>query len=111
MGAAGIVVAHFDDDDIYTPEYLSLMLSALRDGSDLVRLDVHVHSEHPDGPPERRHEFAADAATMSSWHTFNLSRLAFGVCDPDKQLDRNTRHDWTLGMASHSHTGMMRGAC
>jgi len=55
--ASGAIIAHFDDDDLYAPSYLSYMAS-------------------------KQHEADAVAITLSSWAVLNLETGSFGLCDP-----------------------------
>jgi len=53
--ATGEVIAHFDDDDYYSPHYLATMLSQLQQGYDVVKL--------------------------SAWFLYSLLQQAFGYWD------------------------------
>lgn len=66
--AVGEVIAHFDDDDLYSPEYLSHMLEAMQ-GSDLI--------------------------TLSSWFVFDLCTGLFAQADPLAEPFYD--HDWVYG--------------
>lgn len=131
--ASGSVIVHFDDDDLYAPDYITRMLCALQVGkqSHSEDLPVRVVDEpapkppsSPDGggeqrpramgstidaarwtggspsqqlssPPLRCLSFAAEAATLSRWWTFDVLQGRFAVCDVD--LDHDARRCWTLG--------------
>ena len=49
--ATGDVLAHFDDDDLYAPEYIATMVGAMeREGADFVKLSawlVHGRERAP----------------------------------------------------------------
>ncbi|CAE7452919.1 unnamed protein product, partial [Symbiodinium sp. CCMP2456] len=65
--ARGVVIAHFDDDDLYAPDYLSRMVEALFSafGGQLVV-----------APGLKA------AATLSEWHMMEVKEQQFGFFDP-----------------------------
>lgn len=55
--ATGDIIAHFDDDDLYAPDYLTTMVN-----------DMVTRS--------------CMAITLSSWHIFEMCSQSFGYCNP-----------------------------
>jgi len=101
--ASGALIVHFDDDDIYAPEYLSWVLQAVRKGRGGDRIDVAVYVDQDvlcvqNGKvsPLTLHGFAAEAATLSYWHTFDLDTGTFRVCDPALEKPES-RTAWLFG--------------
>merc|ERR1711920_701753 len=71
----GTVLAHFDDDDLYTPEYLSHMLAQL--------LDTEQQSEQQQGCESvGAGELGAALVTLSQWHLIDIQNQSFGFFDP-----------------------------
>lgn len=66
--AAGEAIAHFDDDDLYAPEYLSEMLEAME---------------------------GSDAITLSSWFVFDTCTGIFAHVDPFASTIYND--EWAYG--------------
>jgi len=78
--AKGRVLAHFDDDDLYAPNYLRFMCSKLMkagiQAAEGLESPVHVDAV-------RRGLFPI-AATLAHWHMFDLSTQQFAFMDPEK---------------------------
>jgi glycosyltransferase involved in cell wall biosynthesis len=61
------VVAHFDDDDLYAPHYLTTMLARLRDeDADLVKLAIW-NEVHEDGRKSQYNGFEAGQNNLWGW--------------------------------------------
>jgi len=95
--ASGHIIAHFDDDDIYAPCYLSDMFARLW-GSDSPRSrfggDVDVSDAHLSGPPAMG-GFKAGCAKLSCWHTFNVPTGSWGLFDATKNGgEARTLYGW-----------------
>lgn len=76
--ARGAVIAHFDDDDLYAPDYLAHMLPALRHAEGLVpafRFDAAARCQG----------FLPAAATLAQWHMVNAEDQTFGWFDPKNE--------------------------
>jgi len=106
--SAGCIITHFDDDDIYTPGYISRMVEAMQVGA---AAGPHVHVQggaggEPGGPAELgQRGLAAAAVTLASWHTFDLADGSFSKCDIDFEVsDPKLHHHWTFGWGfSHAY--------
>mmetsp|Transcript_19684 Transcript_19684/g.51746 ORF Transcript_19684/g.51746 Transcript_19684/m.51746 type:complete len:414 (-) Transcript_19684:7-1248(-) len=109
--ASGQVVAHFDDDDLYAPGYLSHMVSKmlqasrLRDNASASKLNASASSfsagtglqyatAHSDG-----HSLGPMVAKLSQWHVLDLQSLSFGFLDVcrDPLVPQDERRGWLYG--------------
>lgn len=70
--ARGPAIAHFDDDDLYSPVYLEVMCEKLREAA---KYDSNV-----EGP------FPAAVTTLQDWHVVDLADLSFGFVNPLKEV-------------------------
>lgn len=88
--ASGVVIAHFDDDDLYAPEYLKCMSDALFDS---IQRDVTKRKSDSHGEAARRGLFPA-AGTLGHWHMMDFSNQSFGFLDPlmDPRLPDSIDH-------------------
>lgn len=90
--AAGEIIAHFDDDDLYAPGYLSWMYERL---SNVLKKskDSPVTSEYIESnmPPA--------AVTLKAWHLLDLSDMTFGYMDVenDPLVPKEQRYGWLFG--------------
>lgn len=66
--ATGGLIAHFDDDDIYSPAYLNVMVWLLL-------------------------EHGADLLKLSSWFVFDLCSGLLGYCDTELESDTRDQQD------------------
>ncbi|CAE7350879.1 unnamed protein product, partial [Symbiodinium necroappetens] len=82
--ARGVVIAHFDDDDLYAPDYLSRMVEALFSafGGQLVVAPA-----------------LKAAATLSEWHMMEVKEQQFGFFDPktDPLVEAPMRESFQYG--------------
>lgn len=89
--AAGEIIAHFDDDDLYAPGYLSWMHERL--GNVLNKDKDPVISEYIESklPPA--------AVTLRAWHLLDLSDMTFGYMDVenDPLVPKDQRYGWLFG--------------
>jgi len=86
--AQGQAIAHFDDDDLYAPGYLSVMCANLKlaakprlaEGGDATTLKPA-------------------AATLEAWHVLDLAELTFGYFNPQMEtlLDATMRRSYAYG--------------
>mmetsp|Transcript_92063 Transcript_92063/g.204323 ORF Transcript_92063/g.204323 Transcript_92063/m.204323 type:complete len:601 (+) Transcript_92063:77-1879(+) len=74
----GAVIAHFDDDDMYAPEYLEYMFHQLRSA-------VMKMGRSPSNPG-----FAI--ATLSQWHLFDTDDMIFRWFDPKSHAPK----EWNI---------------
>uniref|UniRef100_A0A7S4VYA4 Glycosyltransferase 2-like domain-containing protein n=1 Tax=Alexandrium monilatum TaxID=311494 RepID=A0A7S4VYA4_9DINO len=108
--AAGQVIAHFDDDDMYSPVYISVMLKCLRDpreafvmrhmtsNSSAWELHEMFHAlnleDTPQGPQQVKRseealfwtyaiaqDWGAACAKLCSWFSFTLEERSWCHCD------------------------------
>ena len=90
--AAGEIIAHFDDDDLYATDYLSFMherLSTVLKKSQ----DSPVTSEYIES------KLAPAAVTLKAWHLLDLSDMTFGYMDVenDPLVPKEQRYGWMFG--------------
>lgn len=78
--ARGAAIAHFDDDDLYAPDYLSFMMQNLFQAEE----DGMRHTCGSSG-------LTAAAATLSEWHMVNIADQSFGFLNPltDSLLEKD----------------------
>lgn len=87
----GDIIAHFDDDDLYGPGYLTYMVGQLLK----VLQDEKVH-----GANRAVHDRLRPAAiTLAQWHLLDLSDLTFGFMDvrTDPLVPVSQRRGWLYG--------------
>lgn len=86
--AAGQVIAHFDDDDLYAPSYLEAMLGQMLSPS-----PADVERDPPDSTAIRLKlspketslalgRFSAASAKLSAWFKFAVVTGMWGMCNP-----------------------------
>lgn len=94
--AAGDVVAHFDDDDIYAPGYLAWMLEALLPAG---AASTAAGSGNRGAEEVTCRGYAAEAVTLARWHTFELETGSLGLCDVEAETTAEDweRLNWTYG--------------
>jgi len=82
--ASGALIAHFDDDDVYAPNYLEDMQSALlADIKKRKGLDKQQAIRYP------------AIATLSEWHMMDMDSLLFRYMDPKTEV---MPQDWRQPM-------------
>mmetsp|Transcript_109194 Transcript_109194/g.209838 ORF Transcript_109194/g.209838 Transcript_109194/m.209838 type:complete len:1279 (+) Transcript_109194:52-3888(+) len=86
--ARGVAIAHFDDDDLYAPAYLSWMWSRLLEVSGL-----KPESPLPAGG------LAPAALKLSDWHLLEIHNFTFSYLDvkADKDIPPRDRRGWLYG--------------
>mmetsp|Transcript_54882 Transcript_54882/g.98555 ORF Transcript_54882/g.98555 Transcript_54882/m.98555 type:complete len:731 (-) Transcript_54882:57-2249(-) len=91
--ARGSVFAHFDDDDVYQPNYLSHMLAQL-----LKALEQESEGSNRSSRSTGE-KLPAALVTMSQWHMVNVHDTAFGFFDPmtEKLLQSSERKSYQYG--------------
>jgi len=116
--AAGCIMAHFDDDDLYSPEYLSHMVRKLREQAKFsanvsaqavaedapeaadapaCRSDESIPAEPPGDGERDDLAFEVPAlVTLKEWHLFDFSGLRFRHIDP--ATDPDVPHSWRKAM-------------
>jgi len=85
--ARGAALAHFDDDDLYAPGYLSWMWSKLGEAID------SAEGERP------KRGLAPAAAKLTEWHLLDISSLQCRYLDvaEDKSVPTRERRGWLYG--------------
>lgn len=127
----GQVIAHFDDDDAYSPCYLERMVLALAVGGErpLVWSQVkdlwgdweqaqaffQEHGETALGEvaAEASQPFRSGCASLSKWFCFDVRKFAFGAVTPENDRDLYgwgfsfiyTRRAWKLRPFPHKGLG------
>eukprot|EP00438_Fugacium_kawagutii_P029111 Skav233708 [mRNA] locus=scaffold2120:22102:24105:+ [translate_table: standard] len=92
--SAGEIIAHFDDDDLYAPGYLTWMYE---------RLDnVLKKSKDAPAPPTSEYvesKLSPAAVTLKAWHLLDLSDMTFGYMDVenDPLVPKDQRYGWLFG--------------
>lgn len=101
--ARGEIIAHFDDDDLYGPEYLNWMVGRLRE---VIREhnnpapDRSLSGMRRDPEKERLPEtLGPGAVTLSEWHLLDLSDMTFGFMDvkDDPLIPKKQKRGWLFG--------------
>jgi len=71
----GVAIAHFDDDDLYAPSYLSFMWQRL----------LEAEQRRPHMSLDRAYMGLAPAAvTLAEWHLMDFSDRTFSFMNPEK---------------------------
>jgi len=88
--ARGVAIAHFDDDDLYAPEYLSWMWSRLLRE---VKMSDKVLTSPDQGVDPLM------AIKLTDWHLLDISTLKFSYLDvlADKDIPPRDRRGWLYG--------------
>mmetsp|Transcript_13366 Transcript_13366/g.33562 ORF Transcript_13366/g.33562 Transcript_13366/m.33562 type:complete len:515 (+) Transcript_13366:47-1591(+) len=96
--ASGSVIAHMDDDDLYSSNYLSYMFEKMMLSARL-RSNAGKEREERGRKSSGGESLQPMLVKLAEWHVLDLQDLSFGFLDPrnDKLVPKKEHHRWTYG--------------